>query len=150
MSFYLFYFLILVIYFYFTTHSFKISNAVIATSIQSRINMLLPEFQKKKERERKTEIYYFLPIYYSLLLWFTQKKKSLYTPRIAFIHLLYTPFIHPLYYNHLFTHFTTTIFACFIIFTLYVSPYHLSIYYTSIVSLIFFYFKICISSSCLN
>jgi hypothetical protein len=51
-------------------------------------------------------------------------------------------FTHSLYYNHLFAHFTTTIVACIAL-----SFIHL-LY--SIVSLIFFYFKICISSSCLN
>ena len=50
---------------------------------------------------------------------------------------LLQPFIYPFYYNN---------FCLFY----YVSFYHLFIYYTSIVSLIFFYFKICISSSCLN
>ena len=114
--------------------------------------MLLSKFQKKntkgKEKENGNLLFYqfiMTPYYYD-----SPKKKSLYTPCIAFTHLLYIPFIHPLYYNHLFTHFTTTIFASFIIFTLYVSPYQLSIYNTSIVSLILFYFKICISSSCLN
>ena len=120
--------------------------------------MLLSKFQKKEEktgkerknkmeRESKTEIYYFYQFVMTPYYYDSPLKKSLYTPCIAFTHLLYIPFIHPLYYNHLFTHFTTTIFACFIIFTLYVSPYHLSIYYTSIVSLIFFYFEMCISSS---
>jgi hypothetical protein len=64
--------------------------------------MLLSEFQKKKkERERKTEIYHFyqfiIPYYYDSL-----KKKKAYTPHV--LHL-------PIYYiSYLFTHFTTTIY----------------------------------------
>jgi hypothetical protein len=46
--------------------------------------------------------------------------------------ILLQPYIYP---------FFTTIILLFFIFTLQVSPYHLSIYYTSIISLIFFYFK---------
>jgi hypothetical protein len=65
--------------------------------------MLLPKFQRKtkKERERKTEIYYFYqfimtPYYYN------SPKQKAYTPHV--LHL-------PIYYiSHLFTHFTTTIY----------------------------------------
>jgi hypothetical protein len=67
---------------------------------------------KKEGRERKTEIYYFYqfimtPYYYDSPF----KKKSLYTPCIAFTHLQQ--------------------FLLVFIFTLHVSPYHLPIYYTS-------------------
>ena len=91
MSFYLLYFLILVIYFYFTTHSFKISNAVIATSIsipnQYVAFRISKKKKKRKEKGKRKSIY--LPIYYDSL-----KKMHL-----------------SIYYiSHLFTHFTTTIY----------------------------------------
>jgi hypothetical protein len=54
MSFYLLYFLILVIYFHFTTHYFKISNAVIATSILIPKSICcFPNFKKKKGKGKE-------------------------------------------------------------------------------------------------
>jgi hypothetical protein len=110
------------------THSFKISNAVIATSISIPESICcFPNFKEKQKRKGKGKR---KSIIFTNLLWLLTtmihlKKQSLYTPCIAFTHLLYIPFIYPLYYNHLFTHFTTTIFACFLYL---LSMYRLIIY----------------------
>ena len=84
--------------------SFKISNAVIATSISIPNQYVAFRISKKKKggKGKENGNLLFLPIYYSLLLWFTFKKKKAYTPHV--LHL-------PIYYiSHLFTHFTTTIY----------------------------------------
>jgi hypothetical protein len=97
MSFYLLYFLILVIYFYFTTHSFKISNAVIATSISipnQYVAFRISKKKKRKEKGKRKSIY--LPIYYDSL------KKCIYPFMIYPIYspTLLQPFIYPFYYNN--------------------------------------------------
>ena len=76
--------------------------------------MLFSEFQKKKEKgkENGNLLFYqfIIPYYYDSL----KNKKSLYTPCIAFTHLLYPIYLPTYsshsYYKHLFTHFTTTIY----------------------------------------
>ena len=133
--------------------------------------MLFSEFQKKKKkRERKTEIYYFTNLLFLTTMIHLKIKKSLYTPCIAFTHLLYPIYLPTYsshsYYKHLFTHFTTTIYLpifttiilLLFIFILHVLPYHLSNYYASIIFFYFscstiqcfFYFNMCISSCFLN
>ena len=52
---------------------------------------------------------------------------------------LLQPFIYPFYYNN---------FCLFFIFTLHVSPYHLSIYYTSIIILLFNNLNISFTPKC--
>ena len=83
--------------------------------------MLFSEFQKKKKKgkENGNLLFYqfIIPYYYDSL----KNKKSLYTPCIAFTHLLYpiylpTYFSHSYYkylFAHIFTHFYYNNFASF-------------------------------------
>ena len=87
--------------------------------------MLFSEFQKKKKRERKTEIYYFTNLLFLTTMIHLKIKKFIHPmyciyPFIIshlFTHLflpfLLQAFIHSFYYNHIFTHFYYNNFASF-------------------------------------